>query len=109
MAKSDTTNVTYYFARRKDTGMAGVWFTHCASIEYRRLIVRCLTARAIDMQEPIVINPDDLMDTRFRISFLEEFFPEEVRKFCHRWEISIACDLHLQVLRESGHDIKRIP
>ena len=109
MAKSDTTNVVYYFARRKDTGMAGVWFTHCAPMVDKKNIVRRLQARAIAMQEPIVINPDDLLDTRFRVCFLHDHFVETVREYCQGWEISIACDLHLQVLREAGHDIKRMP
>ena len=109
MAKSDTTNVTYYFARRKDTGMAGVWFTHCASDIDKKQIVRRLIVRAVNMQEPIVINSDDMLDTRFRVCFLEKFFVGEVRKFCHSWNISIALDLHLQVLREAGHDIKKMP
>lgn len=109
MAKSDTTNVVYYFARRKDTGMAGVWFTHCASVERRENIVRRLITLAEHRQESVMLNPDDILDTRFRICFLEEHFSNVVRTYCQNWGISIACDLHLQVLREAGHDIKRMP
>ena len=109
MAKSDTTNVVYYFARRKDTGIAGVWFTHCASDCDKKMIVRRLQDRAVDMQEPIVINPDDLLDTRFRVCFLHDHFAKTVREYCKGWGISIALDLHLQVLREAGHNIQRMP
>lgn len=109
MAKSDTTNVAYYFARRKDTGMAGVWFTHCAPMIDKRNIVQRLIAQAKAEQDSVILNPDDLLDTRFRVCFLEKHFAKTVREYCHGWEMSIALDLHLQVLREAGHDIKRMP
>ena len=109
MAKSDTTNVAYYFARRKDTGMAGVWFTHCASAERRENIIHRLITLAEHRQESVMLNPDDLLDARFRVCFLEEHFAKTVRDYCQNWGISIALSLHLQVLREAGHNIQRMP
>lgn len=114
MAKPDlsarnTTNRAYYFARRKDTGMAGVWFTHCASEEQQGHIVDRLNRQASAAN--IVVNYDKFHKERstFPVMFLADTFADTVRKFCKDHNLSISLDLTLQTLREAGHDIKRLP
>ncbi len=109
MAKSDTTNVAYYFARRKDTGMAGVWFTHCAYDSHKLNIIQRLLERASNQDDMVILVAGDVYDTRFRVNFLEENFAEVVREYCRCWDISIALDLHMKVLQEAGHNIQQMP
>ena len=109
MAKSDTTNVAYYFARRKDTGMAGVWFTHCAYDSYKLNIIKRLIHRATKQDDMVILVAGDMHDTRFRVKFLEENFSLVVREYCQNWNISIALDLHMKVLQEAGHNIQQMP
>lgn len=105
MAKSRTTNVAYYFARRKDTGMAGVWFTHCATFYQKNCVIHRL-ARKCNVPAS---DFDDLSDLRFKVSFLEDNFESTVKEFCKHWDISIAFDLTLKVIQESNPEIKTMP
>lgn len=106
MAKSRTTNVAYYFARRKDTGMAGVWFTHCATSMQRDSIIWRLASKfgysASALSEAFEV-------TRFPVGFLEDNFVSTVKHYCRTQNISIAMDLTLKVIRESNPDIRRMP
>lgn len=106
MAKSSTTNVAYYFARRKDTGMAGVWFTHCANREQCKAIIRRLAERH-GYKVSTLAGP--IGDTRFSIDFLAANFVPTVKDYCKQWNISIAHDLTLQVIQESNPEIKKMP
>lgn len=109
MAKSRTTNITYYFARRKDTGMAGVWFAHCATDYQKERIVRRLVERATFTQEPVYYMSNDIHDTRFRVKFLEAEFVKGVKEYIRDTSNSIAFDLTLKVIQESNPEIRRIP
>ena len=109
MAKSNTTNVAYYFARRKDTGMAGVWFTHCAANADKTNIINRLIKRAESQEDMVILVAGAVHDTRFRVKFLEENFAKVVREYCKGWYVSIAHALHMQVLREAGHNINQMP
>lgn len=106
MAKSSTTNVAYYFARRKDTGMAGVWFTHCADRGQHNAIIRRL-AEKLGYKVPAMRLC--LADTCFPISFLEDNFVSTVKAYCKLWDISIAMDLTMKVIQESNPEIKKMP
>lgn len=109
MAQSNTTNRLYYFARRKDTGMAGVWFTHCASeaaqqsIAYRLL----MQARANGHR---VVKRANRLNSQFPVGFLMDNFVAVVKSHCKNHGISISADLTMAVLRENGvHNIERLP
>lgn len=109
MAKSRTTNITYYFARRKDTGMAGVWFTHCATYWQKERIISRLMDKACFHQVDVCAPSGDIHDTRFPVSFLEDHFVKTVKVYVRDTANSIAYDLTLKVLQENNPDIIRIP
>ncbi|MGL5965364.1 MAG: hypothetical protein ACRCZ2_13365 [Fusobacteriaceae bacterium] len=106
MAKSSTTNVAYYFARRKDTGMAGVWFTHCADSMHRCNIIWRLAHRP---GHSVYSLPANIDDVRFPVMFLEDNFVATVKEYCKQRDISIAMDLTMKVIQESNPEIKKMP
>lgn len=106
MAKSRTTNVAYYFARRKDTGMAGVWFTHCASPSHRDSIIWHLADK---FGYRVSVLSEALEGVQFPVGFLEDNFVTTVKAYCKNRDISIAMDLTMKVIQESNPEIKRIP
>ncbi|UTQ78150.1 hypothetical protein [Aeromonas phage JELG-KS1] len=108
MSKSQTTNRPYYFARRKDTGMMGVWFTHCASDVQREQIIRRILKKAEKAQDSVILT-DDIHDTRFRVCFLEKHFAVTVREYNKDWGNSVSVDLTLKVLAESGLYTEKLP
>lgn len=111
MAQPNTTDRLYYFARRKDTGMAGVWFTHCASKRDQCSIACRLLHKANSAGHPVRHKPNcDALDVHFPVGFLEDNFKATVKEYCTGWDISIAADLTMAVLRENGvHNIERLP
>lgn len=109
MSKSQTTNRPYYFARRKDTGMMGVWFTHCARDWQRDSIIDRLIDKAKTTGDMVILSPNGHDDTRFRVAFLEDNFVQVVRDYTKFWSISVAHELSLAVIREENPEFKRIP
>lgn len=109
MAKSRTTNVAYYFARRKDTGMAGVWFTHCATDWQKERIICRLIDKACFHQLVCYAPDGDIHATCFLVSFLEDHFINVVKAYIRDTANSIASDITLKVLQENNPDITRIP
>ncbi|MGL5643197.1 MAG: hypothetical protein ACRCW3_00235 [Metamycoplasmataceae bacterium] len=109
MSKSQTTNRPYYFARRKDTGMMGVWFTHCARDWQRDFIIDRLIDKAKKTEDMVIISLNGHDDTRFRVCFLEENFVQTVRDYTKMWGISVAHELTLAVIHEHHPEITRIP
>lgn len=108
MSKSNTTNRPYYFARRKDTGMAGVWFTHCATERQQLRVIDHLIDTACQKQDMVII-PRAKLDARFRVAFLEDNFVKVVKEYVEVTGESIAFDLTLKVIQESNPEIKRLP
>lgn len=109
MAQSNTTDRLYYFARRKDTGMAGVWFTHCASLEMQRQIAYTMERLGKQRHSAIRFSVDP-MQTHFPVGFLADNFVAVVKEQCKLHDVSIAADLTMAVLRENGvHNIERLP
>ncbi|WVX92092.1 hypothetical protein [Aeromonas phage phiA014S] len=111
MAQSNTTDRLYYFARRKDTGMAGVWFTHCApKCDQSNIACRLLHKAHTGGHTVRHKSSCDALDAHFPVGFLEDNFVATVKEFCKGWDISIAADLTMAVLRENGvHNIERLP
>lgn len=109
MSKSQTTNRPYYFARRKDTGMTGVWFTHCAQDWQRDSIIDRLVVKAMATRDMAIISHNGKDDTRFRVAFLEDNFVQTVREYTDMWGISVAHELSLAVIRERHPEFNRIP
>lgn len=109
MAKSRTTNVAYYFARRKDTGMMGVWFTHCATKYQQERICWRLTDKAIAGGHPVFSANSDVLDNRFKVSFLEDNFVATVREYVRDTANSVSLDLTLKTLQEVNPTIFRMP
>lgn len=109
MAKSRTTNVAYYFARRKDTGMMGVWFTHCATEYQKTRICARLADKAIKGGNLILVENGNLLDARFKVSFLEDNFVATVREYVRDTANSVSLDLTLKTLQEVNPTIFRMP
>lgn len=109
LSERNTTNRAYYFARRKDTGMAGVWFTHCATEEQQGYIVDRLNRKCICFDIPSNYDRFHKERSTFPVQFLAENFANTVREFCKDHNQSISLGLTLLTLREAGHDIKRVP
>lgn len=109
MAQSNTTDRLYYFARRKDTGMAGVWFTHCASEADQQSIAYQLMFRA-EFNRHRVVKRANRLNSQFPVGFLMDNFVAVVKYHCQNRGISIAADLTMAVLRENGvHNIEKLP
>lgn len=109
MAKSRTTNVAYYFARRKDTGMMGVWFTHCATEYQKTRIVQRLIDKAYAGRHVMFTESTNLLDVRFKVSFLEDNFVATVREYVRDTANSVSLDLTLKTLQEVNPTISRMP
>ena len=120
MSKSKTTNRPYYFARRKDTGMAGVWFTHCATERQQLCVIDRLIDTACQKQDMVIIPPAcaaslgwgrsrSWPDARFRVAFLEDNFVKVVKEYVKVTGESIIFDLTLKVTQESNLENKRLP
>lgn len=109
MAKSRTTNVAYYFARRKDTGMMGVWFTHCAAEYQKERIVQRLIDKSLAGWHPMFTESTNLLDVRFKVSFLEDNFVATVREYIRDSAHSVSLDLTLKTLQEVHPTMFRLP
>lgn len=109
LSERNTTNRAYYFARRKDTGMAGVWFTHCATEGQQGHIVDRLHRKCIRLDVTANYDSSHKERSTFPVQFLADNFAVTVREYCKNHNQSISLDLTLLTLREAGHDIKQMP
>ncbi|QOC54744.1 hypothetical protein [Aeromonas phage T7-Ah] len=107
MAKRSDPQNLRYFARRKDTGMAGVWYTHCATEDQKRNIFIVLRSLAKTSNHKGVIP--SVITEPFDVYFLEKHFVHVVKSFVKVNDVSMTTDLLLKLLHEEGHVLHRMP
>lgn len=93
-----TTTKAYYFARRKDTGMAGVWYTHCATEAQQEAICASLAAKA-ELSD--ALYHCDGVNSKFAVEFLSSNFSKVTKGYCAGRSISIASALTLKTIQEA--------
>ncbi|UNI71895.1 ABC transporter permease subunit [Aeromonas phage vB_ AhaP_PT2] len=107
--RSDPQNLRY-FARRKDTGMAGVWYTHCANKDQKHNIFTVLRTIAKTQRNDLYKGEVPSVITEpFDVFFLEKHFVHVVKSFVKVNEVSVTSDLLVKLLKEEGHILHRMP
>lgn len=109
MAKNSMPQECRYFARRKDAGMAGVWYTHCANDQQRMEIIRTLNLMQSRKSPTFHYANEINLKSKFEVAHLERNFVHVVKAFVKVNDVSITSDLLTKLLSEEGHILNRMP